>query len=146
MRTYSAKASDVTRKWYVLDASERPLGRIATVAASMLIGKSKPTITAHVDGGDYVIIVNAGSLVATGKKFQDKKYYHYSQYPGGLKEASLAEKMAKDPTEVIVAAVRGMLPVNKLRTGRLQRLKVYAGEEHQHEAQKPEKISLKKGA
>ncbi len=143
MKTFSQKTADVTRKWYVVDASEVTLGRLSTVVASLLIGKGKPSVTAHVDGGDYVIVTNAANLVVTGKKLEDKMYYHHSHYPGGLKEATLKEKMAKDPTQVIIHSVRGMLPVNKLRDGRLQRLKVYAGSEHQHEAQKPETLSLK---
>ncbi len=145
MKTFSMKGSDVERAWYILDASELPLGRLATEIASLLIGKRKPTVTAHVDGGDYVIVINAQNLVVTGDKMLDKKYYSHSSYPGGLKTASLSEKIAKDPTQVIVKAVRGMLPVNKLRDGRLLRLKVYTGAEHQHEAQKPQLISLKRG-
>jgi len=144
MKTFSMKPADVTRAWYVLDASELPLGRIATHAASLLLGKAKPTVTAHVDGGDYVIIINADNLKVTGNKLLDKKYYHHSGYPGGLTEASLSEKMTQDSTAVIIQAVRGMLPVNKLRDARLQRLKVYSGTEHQHEAQKPQVISLKR--
>lgn len=143
MKTYSQKPAEVTRKWYVIDASEATLGRLSTVVASLLIGKGKPSVTAHVDGGDYVIVINADRLVVTGKKLEDKIYYRHSHYPGGLKEASLKEKMAKDSTEPITLAVRGMLPVNKLRPGRLARLKVYAGSDHQHEAQKPETLSLK---
>lgn len=145
MKTFSAKPSDVTRVWYVIDASEAPLGRVATKAASLLIGKGKPSFTAHVDTGDYVIITNADKLVVTGNKMEGKVYYRHSHYPGGLKEATLKEKMAKDSTEVIIKAVRGMLPVNKLRKGRLARLKVYAGTEHAHEAQKPVNLSIKEG-
>ena len=145
MKTYSAKPSDVTRAWYVIDASEAPLGRVATRVATLLTGKGKPMFTSHIDTGDFVIVINADKLVVTGKKLQDKKYYRHSGFPGGIKEASLADKMAKDSTEVITHAVRGMLPVNKLRDGRLKRLKVYAGAEHKHEAQKPETLSLKEG-
>jgi large subunit ribosomal protein L13 len=145
MKTYSAKPSDVTRVWYVIDASEAPLGRIATRVATLLTGKGKPQFTAHIDTGDYVIIINADKLVVTGNKMKDKKYYRHSGYPGGLREASLADKMAKDSTEVVVHAVRGMLPVNKLRDARLQRLKVYAGAEHNHSAQMPQPLSLKEG-
>ena len=143
MKTYSQKPAEVTRKWYMVDASEVSLGRLSTVVASLLIGKGKPSVTAHVDGGDYVIVINADQLVVTGNKLEDKMYYHHSHYPGGLKEATLKEKMAKDSTEVIIKAVRGMLPVNKLRPGRLARLKVYTGSEHQHAPQKPETLSLK---
>jgi len=145
MKTYSAKPTDVTRKWYVVDASEAPLGRVATKIATLLTGKGKPMFTQHIDCGDFVIVINAEKAVVTGKKAQDKMYYHHSQYPGGLSEATFTEVMAKDPTKAITAAVRGMLPVNKLRPGRLQRLKVYAGESHEHEAQKPVAISVKEG-
>lgn len=144
MKTFSAKDIDVVRKWYILDASELPLGRVATVASSLLLGKAKPLITAHVDCGDYVIIINSDKLIVTGNKLQDKKYYRHSGYPGALKEASLADKMAKDSKSVIYAAVRGMLPVNKLRPGRLGRLKIYKDDKHTHEPQKPEAISLKR--
>lgn len=145
-KTFSAKPSDVVRKWYVLDASEAPLGRLSTKAATLLTGKEKPQFTHHIDTGDFVIIVNAEKLVVTGDKLKSKMYYRHSGYPGGLKEATLADKLAKGAsTEVVERAIRGMLPVNKLRDGRLARLKVYAGSEHNHEAQKPETISLKEG-
>lgn len=145
MKTYSAKPSDVTRTWYVVDASELPLGRLATQIATLLTGKGKPQFTAHIDCGDYVIVTNASSLVVTGTKMTDKKYYHHSLYPGGLSERSLAEQLTKNPTTVIEKAVKGMLPVNRLRPARLARLKVYAGTEHGHEAQKPVVLDLKKG-
>jgi large subunit ribosomal protein L13 len=145
MKTYSAKPSDVTRVWYVVDASEVTLGRAATQIATLLTGKGKTQFTHHIDCGDYVIVTNADNLVVTGKKLTDKKYYRHTGYPGGIKEASLAEKMAKDSTDVIFKAVRGMLPVNKLRDERLKRLKIYAGTEHNHEAQKPKVYSLKEG-
>ncbi len=143
MKTYSAKPSEVTRAWYVIDASQAPMGRIATKAATLLTGKEKPMFTQHIDTGDYVVIINADKLVVTGDKMTKKMYYHHSHYPGGLKEATLAEKMVKDPTHALRHAIRGMLPVNKLRDGRLDRLKIYAGDQHNHEAQKPEAISLK---
>jgi len=143
MKTYSAKPSEVTRAWYVIDASEAPLGRVATKAATLLTGKEKPMFTHHIDTGDYVVIINADKIVVTGDKMTTKKYYHHSHYPGGLKEATLAEKMVKDPTHAISHAIRGMLPVNKLRDARLARLKVYAGAEHNHAAQKPETISVR---
>jgi large subunit ribosomal protein L13 len=145
MKTYSAKPSDITRKWYVLDASEAPLGRLATQAATLLTGKGKPQFTAHIDCGDFVVVINADKLVVTGNKLADKMYYHHSGYPGGLRETSLQDLMAKDATKAVIAAIRGMLPVNKLRDERLKRLKVYGGSEHQHQAQKPESLSLKKG-
>lgn len=142
-KTYSAKPTDVLRKWYVIDASTATLGRVATEAASLLIGKGKPMFTHHIDVGDFVVIINASQLVVTGNKLEDKKYYQHSLYPGGLKTSSLKEKMAKDPTTVITKAIRGMLPVNKLRPGRLARLKVYSDNEHNHQAQMPEIYTLK---
>lgn len=144
-KTYNAKPSDVTRKWYVIDASELPLGRLSTRAAQLLTGKGKPQFTQHIDCGDYVIVINADKLVVTGERMDKKVYYRHSNFPGGLKERTLREQMDRDSATVIEHAIRGMLPVNKLRDGRLARLKVYAGAEHNHEAQKPEVISLKEG-
>ena len=143
MKTYSAKPTDVTRKWYVVDASEASLGRVATQIASLLTGKGKPQFTKHIDCGDFVIVINAKDIVVTGNKETKKIYYRHSNFPGGLKEATLAEKMEKDPTFAITNAVRGMLPVNKLRDDRLLRLKVYADNDHKHEAQKPITLSVK---
>jgi large subunit ribosomal protein L13 len=143
--TYSAKPSDVTRAWYVLDASEAPLGRVATKAATLLTGKGKPMFTKHIDCGDFVVIINAANTVVTGKKTTDKTYYHHSQYPGGLTELSFNEVMAKDPTKALFQAIRGMLPVNKLRDERLKRLKIYAGTEHTHAPQQPIAMSVKEG-
>ena len=143
MKTYSAKPSDVTRKWYVIDASQAPLGRVATQVATLLLGKGKPMFTHHIDTGDYVIVINAGNVQVTGGKMDKKMYYRHSGYPGGLTELSMRQKLDRDPTSAIFQAVRGMLPVNKLRDGRLARLKIYAGTEHNHEAQKPEVISVK---
>ncbi len=142
-KTFSQKPAEVTRKWIVLDASEAPLGRVATAAAKRLIGKSKPTYTPHVDGGDYVIIVNAAKLIVTGDKATNKMYYNYSGFPGGLKEKTLSDVLAKNPAKAIEAAIAGMLPKNKLQPLRMQRLKVYAGETHNHEAQKPVKMGVK---
>lgn len=144
-KTYSAKPSDVTRKWYVLDASQAPLGRLATQAAQLLTGKGKPQFTHHIDCGDYVIIINTDNLVVTGERMDKKVYYRHSDFPGGLKSRTLREQMDLDSTTVISKAIRGMLPVNKLRDGRLDRLKIYAGGEHNHEAQKPQIIALKEG-
>jgi large subunit ribosomal protein L13 len=143
MKTYSAKPSDVTRVWYVVDASEASLGRVSTKIAELLIGKGKPQFTHHIDCGDYVVVINASQIKTTGKKMTDKMYYSHSSYPGGLKEATLSQKMEKDPASVIIHAVRGMLPVNKLRDGRLLRLKVYSGSEHTHAPQKPQVYSVK---
>lgn len=143
MKTYSAKPGDVTRKWYVVDASELPLGRLSTKVAELLIGKGKPMFTKHIDCGDYVVVINADNLVVTGKKMEDKMYYKHSNYPGGLTETTLKYEMNKDSTNVIKKSIRGMLPVNKLRDDRLARLKIYVGSNHGHDAQKPESISLK---
>lgn len=143
MKTYSQKPADVERKWYVLDASKTTFGRTATQAASLLLGKGKPTITPHTDGGDFVIVINAAKAKVTGGKETKKFYYHHSGFPGGLYKRTLAEQQAKDPTSIIYKAVRGMLPNNKLRDQRLARLKIYADEEHNHHAQKPTVITLK---
>ena len=143
-KTFSAKPSDVTRKWYVVDASEATLGRVATKVATLLTGKGKPTFTQHIDTGDYVIVVNAGNLKVTGDKLESKMYYRHSGFPGGLHEASLKEVLGgSTPERALMQAVRGMLPVNKLRDARLQRLKIYMDTEHNHNAQQPETISLK---
>jgi large subunit ribosomal protein L13 len=144
MKTYTQKPTEVSRKWVQLDAADAPLGRLATTAAKYLIGKYKPTYTAHIDGGDYVVITNAANLVVTGNKLEDKKYYHHSGFPGGIKERTLAEQIDRDPTKVIYDAVRGMLPKNKLLDDRIKRLKVFAGEEHNHSAQTPEKVKVEK--
>ena len=145
MKTFSAKPSDVTRTWYVVDASDASLGRIATQIATLLTGKHKPMFTKHIDVGDFVVVVNADNLVVTGNKLEDKMYYRHSGYPSGLTETQLKDKMSADSTDVIFKAVRGMLPVNKLRDARLARLKIYAGMEHNHAAQKPVAFSLKEG-
>ncbi|HUC95438.1 MAG TPA: 50S ribosomal protein L13 [Candidatus Saccharimonadia bacterium] len=145
MKTFSAKPTDIDRKWFVLDASELPLGRLSTLAAKLLTGKDKPTFTKHIDVGDYVIVINSDKLVVTGNKLETKMYYRHSGYPGNLITATLSEKMASDSTQVIIHSIRGMLPVNKLRDERLNRLKVYKDEKHTHEPQKPSKLDLKKG-
>lgn len=143
-KTFSAKPSDVTRKWYVIDAGEASLGRVATKVATLLTGKGKPIFTQHIDTGDFVIIVNAANLKVTGNKMEDKMYYRHSGFPGGLHEASLKQVLGgSTPERALYEAVRGMLPVNKLRDARLLRLKIYMGAEHKHEAQKPEAISVK---
>lgn len=145
MKTYSAKPSDVTRAWYIIDAAELPLGRIATKTAELLTGKGKPMFSHHIDVGDYVIVINADNLVVTGKKMDDKMYYKHSNYPGGLTETSLKFELEKDSTKVVYKAVRGMLPINKLRDGRLARLKIYAGSDHNHAPQQPVVLKLKEG-
>jgi len=143
MKTYSQKPAEVTRKWYLLDASGIPMGRIATVAARLLIGKDKPTVTPHVDGGDFVVIINTDNMVITGNKEANKTYHYHSGYPGGLRMEKMSDVGYIGALE---QAIRGMLPVNKLRDGRLARLKVYATADHKHTAQVPEAYSLKKGA
>lgn len=144
MKTYSIKPKDITRQWYVLDAAEAPLGRLSTVAAALLLGKAKPTFTPHMDGGDFVIVINAGKLVVTGSKTENKTYYRHSGYPGGLYKRTLREQMEKDSTKVIKNAIRGMLPSNKLRDGRLNRLKIYIGADHGHAPQKPQLVNIEK--
>lgn len=142
-KTYSQKPAEVSRRWILIDASEAPLGRVATTIAKYLIGKYKPTYTPHVDGGDYVVVINAKGTVVTGEKETDKIYYRHSGFPGGIKDAQLKEVREKFPERIIEAAVRGMLPKNKLSPERMARLKVFAGSEHAHTAQKPEKVEVK---
>lgn len=138
--TPSLKSSEIARNWYVIDASQAPLGRVASAAAQKLVGKHKSTYTPHMDNGDFVIVINAEKIVVTGKKMADKTYYRHSGYIGSTKETTLAELMEKDPTQAITRAVKGMLPKNKLQSERLARLKVFAGAEHPHDAQKPQKV------
>lgn len=142
-KTYSQKPSEVERKWFIIDASTAPLGRLSTEIAKYLIGKYKPTYTPHIDGGDYVVVINAGLAVVTGNKELDKKYYRHSGYPGGISEANLAELRTKSPEKIIENAVSGMLPKNKLLADRMQRLKVYSGTEHPHQPQQPKKVEVK---
>jgi large subunit ribosomal protein L13 len=144
MKTYSQKQSEVTRKWLLVDATEATLGRVATTIAKYLIGKYKPTYTAHIDGGDYVVVINASKLVVTGSKMDEKIYYRHSGYPGGIKQRTLKEQMAIDPAVIIWEAVRGMLPKNKLSDERLKRLKIYAGPEHTHAGQTPVKVEVER--
>ena len=142
-KTFSQKPADVTREWFLVDASELPLGRIATIVADKLIGKSKPTYTPHVDAGDYVVVINAEKLVVTGNKETGKIYYRHSGFPGGIKDAPLAEVREKFPERIIEKAVQGMLPKNKLSADRMGRLKIFAGAEHAHAAQTPKKVEVK---
>ena len=141
-RTYSQKPADVSRRWILIDAKDATLGRLSTEIAKYLIGKYKPTYTPHVDGGDYVVVINAAEVTVTGDKETDKMYYRHSGFPGGLKEAQLKEWREKSPENIIELAVKGMLPKNKLAAGRLARLKIFAGSEHTHAAQKPEKVEV----
>ncbi len=140
MKTWNAKPADVERQWYVVDAEGQTLGRLATQIADTLRGKRKPTYTPHVDTGDHVIVVNAEKIVVTGKKLEQKIYYRHSGYPGGLRERTLAAQLARQPTEVIRKAVKGMLPRNRLGRAQIVKLKVYAGPDHPHEAQQPEPL------
>ncbi|MEI7539574.1 MAG: 50S ribosomal protein L13 [Candidatus Saccharibacteria bacterium] len=143
-KTYSQKPSEVNRRWILVDASTAPLGRVATTIAKYLIGKYKPAYTPHIDGGDYVVVINAKNFLATGDKEVAKKYYNHSGFPGGMTEANLGEMRAKFPERVIEEAVKGMIPRNKLAAERLKRLRIFAGEEHSHTAQTPEKVEVTK--
>ena len=143
MKTYSPKPKDITRSWYIIDASEASLGRVATKAARLLLGKDKPIFAHHIDCGDYVIVINADKVVITGNKETGKKYYRHSGYPGSLRTTTLNDMIKDKSPDVIKKAIRGMLPVNKLRPQRLVRLKIYPSSEHQHDAQKPIIVSVK---
>lgn len=140
--TYMESEKTVTRNWYVIDAKDMPLGRVASKAAVLLRGKHKVTYTPHFDCGDYVIIVNAGEVNLTGNKLEDKMYYDHSRYVGGLRERTAKEMREKYPVEMVERAVKGMLPHNRLGRAMYKKLFVYAGEEHPHMAQKPKKIEL----
>ncbi|MBI2797713.1 50S ribosomal protein L13 [Candidatus Saccharibacteria bacterium] len=146
-KTYHAKAADIKADWYVVNAEGQTLGRLATVVATKLIGKDKPTYSHHLVGGDVVVVINAAKVKVTGKKLTDKIYYSHSGYPGGIKEIALKDLLVKDPTAVIRHAVAGMLPKNKLQALMLKNLKIYAGPEHNNAAQQPKELQLdKKGA
>jgi large subunit ribosomal protein L13 len=142
VKTYSAKANDIERRWYVVDAEGQTLGRLATRIADTLRGKNKPEYTPHVDTGDFVVVVNAGKISVTGRKLDEKVYYRHSGYPGGLRARTLREELERRPTEVLRRAVRGMLPRNRLARRQITKLKLYAGPEHPHDAQKPEPLRL----
>ena len=140
MNTYSQKSAEIKREWWSIDASSMPLGKLAVVIADKLMGKSKVTYTPHIDNGDYVVVVNAKNLVVTGDKKLQKKYYHHSGFPGGMRELTLEEVIEKDPSRAIKEAVKGMMPKNKLAADRLGRLRVFDGSEHAHAAQNPKEI------
>ena len=142
MKTYCAKKSDVERKWYLIDADGKVVGRLASRVASLLRGKNKPIYTPHVDTGDFVIIINADKVRFTGNKLQQKEYIHHSGYPGGIKKKTANDLMENAPEKIIFSAVDGMLAKNKLRSPQLKRLKVYRGPEHPHNAQNPEMLKL----
>jgi len=142
MNTYMPNEATIERKWYVVDAAGCTLGRLASEVAKVLRGKNKPIFTPHADTGDYVIVVNADKIVVTGRKMDQKIYYHHSDYVGGMKETTLREKLAKDPTGVVELAVKGMLPKGPLGRRMYKKLFVYAGAEHPHAAQKPEELKF----
>ena len=142
MKTFSPKPTDITRNWFVVDASDKILGRLASAVAVRLRGKHKVEFAPHIDTGDFIIVVNAAKVHTTGRKLDQKKYYRHSGWIGGLKETSLRDMLAKKPEEVIRKAVRGMLPKNRLGRAMLKKLKIYAGEAHPHEAQKPETLDV----
>ena len=142
MKTFTARPEDVEHGWYVVDATGKTLGRMASEIARRLRGKHKPEYTPHVDTGDYVIVVNAAKVRVTGNKVDDKLYYRHTGYPGGLKVSNFAKLIQKDPAEIIERAVRGMLPRNPLGRAMFRKLKIYAGAEHRHEAQQPKPLAV----
>ena len=142
MKSFMASPATIERKWYVVDATDMTLGRLASEVAKVLRGKNKPTFTPHIDTGDYVIVVNAEKIKVTGKKLDQKVYYHHSEYVGGMKETTLREMLAKKPEKVIELAVKGMLPKGPLGREMYTKLYVYAGPDHKHQAQKPEALTF----
>lgn len=140
--TYIEKPGEVERKWYVVDAKNVPMGRLASAVASILRGKNKPTFTPHVDTGDYVIVINAAQVKLTGKKASQKMYYRHSNYPGGLKQRTAGDFLAKEPEKLLETAIKGMLPHNSLGHKQGLKLHVYAGEDHKHAAQNPEVLDI----
>ena len=142
MKTYMANPDKIERKWYVVDAEGCTLGRLASEVAKVLRGKNKPEYTPHIDTGDYVVVINAEKIKVTGKKLDQKIYYHHSDYVGGMKETTLREMMAKKPEKVVELAVKGMLPKGPLGRSMIKKLHVYAGPEHEQQAQKPEVLTF----
>jgi large subunit ribosomal protein L13 len=142
VKTYTAKAADIKREWFVVDATDKTLGRLASQIAQVLTGKHKPIYTPHMDCGDFVIVVNAGKVRVTGRKLDQEFYYRHSGYPGGLRSVSLREQMQTHPERVITLAVRRMLPKNRLGRAMIKKLKVYAQAEHPHEAQQPKPLNV----
>ena len=142
MKTYLAPVNEIEKKWYVVDAKDKILGRLATEIASRLRGKHKPTFSPFIDNGDFIIVTNADQIQLTGAKWDDKKYYRHTGYMGGIKETTAKELLEKHPTDLIVNAVKGMLPKNKLGRAQLKKLKVYAGSEHPHKAQQPAELVI----
>jgi len=142
MKTYLAPVNEIEKKWYVVDAENKVLGRLASEIANRLRGKHKPTFSAFIDNGDFVVVTNAEKIALTGNKLDDKKYYRHTGYMGGLKEATAKELLAKHPTDLIMHAVRGMLPRNKMGRAQLKKLKIYAGKNHPHAAQQPAELDI----
>lgn len=142
MKTYAVKASEIERRWWVVDATDQTLGRLATRIATLLEGKHKPTYSPHLDVGDHVVVLNAGKVKVTGDKLAQKVYYRHSNYPGGLKQENLSTLLERKPELVIERAVKGMLPQNRLGRAMFKKLKVYAGSEHPHQAQQPAPVEL----
>jgi len=142
MKTYLAPVNEIERKWYVVDAEDKILGRLATEIASRLRGKHKPTFSPFIDNGDFIIVTNAEKIQLTGKKWDDKKYYHHTGYMGGIKEATAKELLEKHPTDLVFKAVKGMLPKNKIGRAQLKKLKDYAGSDHPHKAQQPAELVI----
>jgi len=142
MKTYSPKAKDIEREWWVIDAADKTLGRVAAQVANLLMGKHKPIYAPHIDTGDYVVVINAAKVKVTGKKAEQKIYYRHSGYPGGLKSPSFKEVFGREPTRVVELAVKGMLPHNRLGRAMFKKLKVYPGNEHPHQAQVRKKVMV----
>lgn len=142
MKTYLAPVNEIEKKWYVVDAEDKILGRLATEIASRLRGKHKPTFSPFIDNGDFIIVTNADKIQLTGKKWDDKRYYHHTGYMGGIKETTAKELLVKHPTDLVFKAVKGMLPKNKLGRAQLKKLKVYAGSDHPHKAQQPAELVI----
>lgn len=142
MRTFSAKKEEVERKWFLVDAEGKVLGRLASEVAKILLGKHRPIYTPHTDTGDYVIIINAGKVALTGKKLENKVYYRYSGYPGGLKSVTAEKLMQTHPERLLQFAIKGMLPKNKLGRAMLKKVKIYPGSNHNHQSQKPEVLAI----
>jgi large subunit ribosomal protein L13 len=142
MKTYLAPVNEIEKKWYVVDAENKVLGRLASEIANRLRGKHKPTFSAFIDNGDFVVVTNAEKVALTGNKLDDKKYYRHTGYMGGLKETSAKDLLEKHPTDLIMHAVRGMLPKNKIGRAQLKKLKIYAGKDHPHAAQQPAELDI----
>jgi len=142
MKTFVAKEHEIEKKWYLIDAKEKVLGRLASEIASILRGKNKPIFTPHMDAGDYIVVINADKVILTGGKIEKKMYYHHSGYVGGLKKTTAKEMLLKRPENLIKFAVKGMLPKNSLGRRQLTKLKIYAGQDYPHQAQQPEKLEI----